>query len=177
MPTDEKNIKALRRKVFVDPQVQGALARRIIGHWCMFMLLAILCLWTVEVFVSEPGDGMLRPLAAVWSNYTFFWLLMLSIIPAFTYDTVKLSARFAGPIFRFRRYLRAVGDGENPGELRFRNGDFWTELASDFNRVVARIEHLEEEVRLLNEQLEQQQGAPTCVTETHSQAAEPAAAT
>ncbi len=160
MPTEQNDVKALRRQIFVDRQVQGALAMRIIGHWCTFMLLAWLCLWTVEVFLSEPGDGLLRPLGAVWSNYLFFWLLMLSIIPAFAYDTMKLSLRFAGPIFRFRRYLRAVADGESPGPLRFRDGDFWTELAADFNRVVSRIEHLEEEVQLLNQKLARWDATP-----------------
>ena len=57
------------------------------------------------------------------------------MVPAFIYDTIKLSNRFVGPILRLKNSVRSVADGKPVSPLKFRGGDFWHELADDFNRL------------------------------------------
>jgi hypothetical protein len=56
------------------------------------------------------------------------------------YDTLKLSHRFAGPIVRLRNGLSAWGDGKEVQPIKFRQNDFWNELADHFNRAVERTQ-------------------------------------
>jgi hypothetical protein len=60
-------------------------------------------------------------------------------------DTVKLSHRFAGPIYALRRALRDIAQGEKPRRLSFRKRDFWHGLADEYNAVLAKFDLLEEE--------------------------------
>ncbi|MDR3607560.1 MAG: methyl-accepting chemotaxis protein [Oligoflexia bacterium] len=46
---------------------------------------------------------------------------------------IYMSHRIAGPIYKLGRALRAYGDGSWKGTLTFRNKDWFTELADDFN--------------------------------------------
>ncbi len=53
---------------------------------------------------------------------------------------MRLSNRFAGPMLRLRRSLRALGRGEYVEPLEFRGADFWQEFADDFNSVLRRVQ-------------------------------------
>ena len=44
--------------------------------------------------------------------------------------------RIAGPVYRFRRVLRSVAEGEIPGEFQLREGDFFRETAEELNRLL-----------------------------------------
>ncbi len=129
----------LRSKYFVDKSVQGALARRVVTHWCIFFLLASLSLFTMEYFLGGAEVSLSGHIAAVWNKYAFFFILMLVIMPTFIYDTVKLTNRFAGPIHRLKESLKNLADGRPVNDLKFREDDFWCELSEDFNRVIKRV--------------------------------------
>jgi signal transduction histidine kinase len=43
------------------------------------------------------------------------------------------SHKIAGPIYKVQKYLSAIRDREGNGKLFFRNGDYFQELADDFN--------------------------------------------
>lgn len=128
-----------RNTLFIDRKVQGALARRIAVHWCTFLLLASMCLFAQEYFLGEPNTSVAEKLVAVASEYAFFFLLLICMVPAFLYDTLKLSNRFVGPILRLKNSLRSVADGNPVSPIRFRGGDFWHELADDFNRLNSKL--------------------------------------
>lgn len=128
-----------RGKVYVDRIVQGALAKRIIMHWCVFFGLSLLALFTLEVFLGDPSLTIGGHLGVLWTKYAFFIILMLAIVPTFVYDSMKLSNRFAGPILRLRQSIHGLAQGENVAELHFRDNDFWRELSQDFNRVAQRV--------------------------------------
>ena len=67
---------------------------------------------------------------------------MLVISPVFIYDSVKLSNRFVGPMISFRAALNKLANGEDPGEIRFRQNDFWKELTNDFNKISGELNQL-----------------------------------
>ncbi len=129
-----------RGKVYVDSLVQGALARRIVAHWCSFFALSLISLGALELFLGDPTLTLQGHLAVLWSKYAFFVILMVAILPTFVYDSMKLSNRFVGPILRLRESIGALAKGEKVGELKFRDNDFWRELSDDFNAVAARAQ-------------------------------------
>lgn len=129
-----------RGKVYVDNLVQGALARRIVAHWCVFFALSLISLGALELFMGDPALTLQGHLAVLWSKYAFFVILMVAILPTFVYDSMKLSNRFVGPIMRLRESIGALAKGEKVTELKFRDNDFWKELSDDFNVVAARAQ-------------------------------------
>ena len=46
-------VKDQRQRQFVDPAVQGALSRRLIWHWCLFLVTGPAVLLLVQV-LSDP---------------------------------------------------------------------------------------------------------------------------
>ena len=133
-----------RGKVLCDQNVQGALARRICYHWLIFLTLSLVCLFALEYFLGDPGLSVAEHMEALWSRYGFFLLLMLAIVPSFIYDTLKLSNRFAGPMLRIKSSIRKLADGEQVEEVKFRDGDFWSDISDDFNRMVKRVNQQQE---------------------------------
>ncbi len=132
-----------RGKFYVDRLVQGTLARRILIHWCVFFALSLISLTTLELFLGDPELTLAGHLSVLWGKYAFFVILMISILPTFIYDSVKLSNRFAGPIMRLRESIHSLAQGEAVKELTFRDNDFWRELSEDFNRIAQRTNSTE----------------------------------
>ena len=127
-----------RKKTFVDPKVQGALVRRLVLHWVSFIAVASLVAFCLQV-LSNPFRSVQEHAQQVWWTHGPFLMVMFFMLPVFIMDTIKLSHRFAGPIYRLRLSIRALADGEKFQPLKFRDFDFWQGLADDFNRMVARL--------------------------------------
>ena len=128
-----------RSRYLIDYKVQGALARRIVLHWGIFMVLASVSLVAIQYFTGDPNLSLLEHFQVVCRQYAFFFVLMCAILPAFVYDSMKLSNRFAGPVLRLKANLKKLANGEEVEELQFRGTDFWRELSNDFNRVADRV--------------------------------------
>ena len=127
-----------RRQKFIDSKVQGALARRIIFHWLVFLVVASVTALMLQV-LSDPFRPSGEHLENVWYTHGPFLVVMVFLLPIFVIDTIKVSHRFAGPIYSLRRSMREVADGQPPQKLKFREGDFWHELASDYNAMIDRL--------------------------------------
>src|SRR4051812_17006744 len=113
-----------RKKRFIDSNVQGALARRIIFHWLVFVLVSSVIAFVLQA-LSDPFRPISSHLKELWWSQGPFLLVMLFLLPVFVMDAIKLSHRFAGPIFNLRRTIRRVAQGEKPRRLKFRRHDFW----------------------------------------------------
>jgi len=134
--------KALRKKLFVDPKVQGALMVRGVGYW-LFALLAVTLLllcWRVWAVPGRPFAFHLDHLRHFYAPALFASLLLLPVV---LMDIVKFSSRFVGPLVRLRNGMRALARGERVPPIRFRKGDFWQEFAKEFNAVAARLNLLQ----------------------------------
>lgn len=128
-----------RRKLWVDQQLQGALAMRILLHWVAFMVVSFSLMFVFH-FLSNPLEPASSHLQKVFVAHRYFLIVALIMLPAFVYDSVQLSNRFAGPIVRFRRLIQAVGTGQPVQKIKFRDGDFWHELSADLNGMLDRIQ-------------------------------------
>ncbi|MCP4079400.1 MAG: hypothetical protein GY743_04065 [Planctomycetaceae bacterium] len=129
-----------RKKYFVDNSVQGAILVRLCMYFVLFVLSAGALLFFVEALIDDPRKAG----ANFLQRYGPTILAGLVLTPIFFLDLCKLTNRFAGPMVRLRRSMNALADGEEVNPLHFRDGDFWQELAEDFNRVIARLETAEQ---------------------------------
>jgi hypothetical protein len=132
-----------RRKVFVDANVQGALARRIILHWVCFLIVASLTAFLLQV-LANPFRPLAEHARDLWWTHGPFLVVMIFLMPAFVVDTIKVSHRFAGPIFSLRRALREIAEGNPARKLKFRSDDFWHELSDDYNAMLTKVGALKE---------------------------------
>jgi len=127
-----------RKKTFVDPKVQGSLVRRLVLHWLSFLLVASLVSFCLQV-LSNPFRSFGEHVQQLWWTHGPFLLVMVFLLPVFVLDTIKLSHRFAGPIYRLRQTILEIAQGDPPPRLKFRDFDFWQGLAEDFNRMVDQL--------------------------------------
>ena len=131
-----------RLKVFIDRDVQGTIARRFLFHWCALAFCLFVMTAVVHV-LSSPLESAETQMNSYMQKHGQVFLVLLMLTPAFLWDSIKLSHRFAGPILRLRRSMEQAGNGETVRHVKFRDGDFWDDLASNFNKVLDRIEEAE----------------------------------
>jgi hypothetical protein len=128
-----------RNKLFVDAPVQMMLVTRVLTHWVIFFTLFFLTLLTIEYFLRDPGVTIFDCMMIVSSKHAIVIVLSLALLPVFLYDTIKMSHRFAGPIYRFRKSLKTLAEGQVVEEISFRGKDFWSDLSNDFNQVAKKL--------------------------------------
>jgi nitrogen fixation/metabolism regulation signal transduction histidine kinase len=133
-----------RRKKFIDSDVQGSLARRIIFHWLVFMLVTSTVAFLLQA-LSDPFRDLSAHFKDLWWSQGPFFLVMVFLLPVFVIDAIKLSHRFAGPIFSLRREIRGIAAGKKPRKLKFRQLDFWQDLAEDYNAMLSKLGALQDE--------------------------------
>ncbi|MGD9648368.1 MAG: hypothetical protein AB7U73_21840 [Pirellulales bacterium] len=128
-----------RKRLFVDPQVQGALVARVVGYWlsCLLTVIVMVVNWRI---LTETDKLWYQQLAEIWGSMGPAFVVAVLLLPIALYDIVRFSNRVVGPLVRLRGGLRALARGERIQPIRFREGDFLGELAEEFNAVVARLE-------------------------------------
>ena len=131
--------KNMRKQMFVDPRVQGALVLRVVFYWFMCLLtvtLMLLC-WRI---LTGPARLFYTHFNDMWFFYGPAVIASLLLVPLVVIDVVRLSNRFVGPLVRLRRAMRALARGEDVEPIEFRGDDFWQEFAGEFNAVLARMQ-------------------------------------
>ncbi len=125
-----------RKHVFVDKKVQSALLWRCFIHWATCVaVVATIAVAFVIVSTSTPIT-----FGKIWFQFRPALLGALLLLPILLADVVFLSNKFVGPLWRLRKGMQQLAAGERVAPLKFRKRDFWTEVADEFNAVVARLE-------------------------------------
>ncbi|MDA8744135.1 hypothetical protein N9N28_05835 [Rubripirellula amarantea] len=142
-----------RSQILVDPKVQWSIAGRFISHWLLFLV----CLVTIGVMVRVMlGAGTVGFSDSFREGISSQWPVigvMVILLPVFVLDTLKLSNRFAGPMYRLRTELRKLATDQPARPVNFRTGDFWLEAGGDFNHVLGQLDRLRAENESLRQQL------------------------
>ncbi|MEM9365876.1 MAG: hypothetical protein AAGD07_07750 [Planctomycetota bacterium] len=127
-----------RQRTIVDREVQMGIIRKLALHWVAFFLCnaVALLLWT-RLF-EQPDLAWEEALMNAFRRLLPFFVISAALIPAFVLDTLKMTNRFAGPISRLRSELKNAAEGRPVSELKFRAGDYWAEIAANFNRMADR---------------------------------------
>ncbi len=129
-----------RKKQYVDPKVQGALIRQTIFHWTLILIATLFLVFLLQVLTGGPMKPWSYHLSQVWSRYAPFIVALVAVIPPVVYDSLRLSNRFVGPVYRLRNAMHALAKGEPAQPIHFRKGDFWHDLADDYNLVLEQIQ-------------------------------------
>ncbi len=129
-----------RRRLFVDSKVQGALLLRVFFYWvvCLITITLMLLCWSIlrtpRMFYTHFDD--------MWFHYGPALIASFILLPMVLVDIIRLSNRFAGPLMRLRREMRALARGEEVRAIHFRESDFWQEFADEFNVIAAKMGQL-----------------------------------
>jgi len=134
--------KHLRKRLFVDPKVQGALVVRVVCYWliCLVTITLMLLCWRI---ITGPARMFYTHLDDMWFHYGPALVASLVLLPLVIVDIVRLSNRFAGPMLRLRRSMGELAQGRPVEPISFRDGDFWQDFAKEFNSVLARVNRLQ----------------------------------
>jgi hypothetical protein len=136
-----------RKRLFVDPKVQGTLMVRVVLYWCLCVATSTLIL--LAWYIVNAPDGSFFSFFRfdlLWSQYSAVMVVAAMLLPIMLVDLLQLSNRFVGPLFRMRRSLRALAAGEYVAPIQFRKNDFGLELAGEFNAVAAYVEGLKRQL-------------------------------
>ena len=97
-------------------------------------LLIIFILSDALIHTREPiSESLFRCL-----DEAIFWAPGLMLLaPLFAYDLIHISNCFVGPMFRLRRELLKLSNGETVSPMYSRQGDFWAD-ATEFSIVSVR---------------------------------------
>src|SRR5688500_18202353 len=96
-----------RSRYLVDGPVQLGLLRRL-GLYAVYCLItATLLLFFLRLLTTSGVSASHQLLAAV-AEVGPFVLALLVIVPLVVYDLLKLTNRFAGPMYRVRRTLKSL---------------------------------------------------------------------
>lgn len=146
-----------RRILFIDKKFQT----RFIINFCALIVtgglitMALLYLLTMgsntvafvnsRVVVKTTADFLLPLLVQTVA------IVMIIIGLAAIIVTLLVSHRIAGPLYRLKRVINSLGEGDFSGDFRIRSKDQFQDLARIFNEMVtklrARLKDLEKHVR------------------------------
>lgn len=137
-----------RKSKLIDKSVQGQLMIRVFAYWTLCLWGMFCLLAGVPIVLSWFVDSAGAPTASqiILHTWRIFWPALFAsslVLPLLLLDVLRVSHRFAGPMNRLRSALRDVADGKQVAPIKFREGDFWCDMADEFNRVAARMRNLE----------------------------------
>jgi hypothetical protein len=128
-----------RTQLFVDPKVQGSLILKTVLYWivCVVTITLMLLCWRI---ITGPARMFYWHFDDMWFHFGPALVASFLLLPLMVYDVVQMSNRFCGPLFRMRRAIRALARGEHVDPISFRDGDFWPEIAQEFNALLALVQ-------------------------------------
>jgi hypothetical protein len=128
------NTKCQRKRFFVDPKVQGVLVTRVVLYWfaCIFSITLMLLCWRI---VTGPARLFYTHFDAMWFHFGPALIASFLLLPLVVIDVIRFSNRFVGPMLRLKRSMGQLARGEDVQPIEFREGDFWTGFAADFNAI------------------------------------------
>lgn len=138
-------MKTKRIKLFVDRKVQGPLLVRVTFYWLTALLLMAL-LSCIQVGLSSGAAPFEVKLTRVIMAFGPALITSLLILPLLLLDCIRYSNRFAGPMHRLLGRVRTLAETGKAEPIQFREGDFWFDMAEQFNKVSARVDRLQARV-------------------------------
>lgn len=118
--------------------MQAKLLLRVVVYWVACLAFVIVPLLLARVF-TDPSKLFFEHFPELWRQYSQVVIPTFLVLPLLLLDMLRFSNQIAGPIYRLRREMDRLSDGEDVGELRFRDNDEWPELAESFNRLATEM--------------------------------------
>lgn len=130
-----------KRRVFVDRRIQLGLCLRVVLYWlcCLITTMALLSGW---LSLGKSPRSLQSWIVLACEEHALALAITLIVMPLVLVDLVMISNRYARPLQQIRQALKQLGDGQDVRPIAFREGDFYPEIAIEFNRVARRLEIL-----------------------------------
>jgi hypothetical protein len=126
-----------RRKVWID-SFQTKLSIWITVYFLLYQVIVWL-VFGIGRLIAVPYFEVLPNAFAVFFGVALLTLGGVAIL--FIRDAIKYTHRIVGPIYRFRKAIEALKNGEDMEPIRLRDGDYLTELRDEFNEMLRVLEH------------------------------------
>jgi hypothetical protein len=125
-----------RRFRIIRPKLQLRLILSFVGISALALLLQYVLFVRVAVEIaSRRADAGVAPLEDIGVElFTVFCVSFFVMLPLTVFVGVLVTHRFAGPVYRFEKYLGEVIAGAKPADCRLRQGDDLQELCALINR-------------------------------------------
>jgi len=136
-----------RRRHLVHKRIQLALAIQALRHWLLFLVALAGLLCGLEYFNNEGQVAMGDCAVRVWRRFGPAFVVLISLLPAIIYDSIKVSNRFIGPLTRLRNVMRSAAQGEAVEPLKCRRNDYSADFFEALNELLERMRHLEQQSR------------------------------
>ncbi len=132
-----------RKRFWIDSNVQGAMLVRLFWYWFFFVVAVAQVLLCWQIFNEPDGPFWTHfNYGRLWQQHGSVVIASLLLLPLLMIDAVIFSNRFTGPVYRLRRCIRALANGERVQPITFRKNDFRPEMADEFNALLAYVERL-----------------------------------
>ncbi len=131
-----------RNRLLVDPEVQYTIGSRILLHWCLFMSGLVMFCASLAMFSETHHKPIMESFAAGIKSQVPMMVVAALLLPVFLRDTLRLTNRFAGPMYRLRERLKSFSEGHKHVPIKFRPNDFWQPAAEEFNVVIQQFDAL-----------------------------------
>jgi hypothetical protein len=137
--TEGSAMNEKRERILIDSNVQVDLLWQATKYWffCLLTISLFSFCWTV---LTTANQGSMAVFNALLFNYGPAAAASVIVLPLIYFDLLRVSHRFAGPIFKLRRILQSIAAGEKVESVHFREDDYWHELAADFNAALEKIQ-------------------------------------
>ncbi len=135
-----------RRRIFlIDRKIQGYLARRLVVTWLVGGLLILAFPMTINLLyglfvASTPFEVVTQSIVqSVWLPS----LTAILVIPIGVRHIIRFSNRIAGPMYRIKKDLKKLADGQSIRPIKLRDGDFFGDVAELVNQIAEQRQQLE----------------------------------
>jgi hypothetical protein len=129
-------VREQRKKIWID-DFQTYLSVRIVIYFVLYQF-AIWFLVAIQSRLSALEGPMGTALASY--GYLLTWGTMIVLAILFIRDALRLSHRIVGPLYRFRKTIRAVTAGEEVSLVNLRAGDHLLDMKDDLNELLMLLE-------------------------------------
>jgi signal transduction histidine kinase len=117
--------------------LQSTLLVHVVLYW-LYCILSIAMMALVWILLCKQPVNCMDLLQQLWNSCAPALIGSALLLPLILLDCLRLSNRFAGPMIRLRREMKALAEGKVSRTVQLRDGDFWHDFAEDWNRVLTR---------------------------------------
>lgn len=139
----------MRQQVWIDRHVQGVLVGRVLLYWSGILIYFGLSIGCFHWW-QNPEWTLSEHLWAMFEQVLPCLPTLMLLLPLVIFDIVRLSNRFAGPVYRLRKHLVDLSQNSQTTPLHFRDDDYWQQLAEPINLMQQKLLVLEQQVQTLS---------------------------
>lgn len=128
--------KRHKRSYWINSRLQRQYLRQILMVELVVMAMTAVLTFAVSFALFNPNFQA----GPSWTTiYVVFAALTLAMAGGLVYIGIRVSHKVYGPIYRLKKSLQAIADGEPPAPVRLRKGDELQDLAQALNDTLQQL--------------------------------------